>query len=65
MAIVAGGLLEVMKGLPGESIDLIVTDPPYKVTARGNYGNTGGMLQKKLNNSLRQLLNITGTRMKF
>jgi len=43
-----GDCLEVMKGLPGESIDLIVTDPPYKVTARGNYGNTGGMLQKKL-----------------
>ena len=27
---------------------MIVTDPPYKVTSRGNAGNTGGMLQGKL-----------------
>jgi site-specific DNA-methyltransferase (adenine-specific) len=25
-----------------------VTDPPYKVTARGNAGNSGGMMQDKL-----------------
>ena len=31
------------------SVDLIVTDPPYKVTARGNAGNAGGMLQKEIN----------------
>lgn len=35
--------------LENESIDLIVTDPPYKTTARGNAGNSGGMLQKKQN----------------
>lgn len=35
----------------GEVVDLIVTDPPYKVTSRGNSGNSGGMLQKKLNMS--------------
>lgn len=40
--------LEVMKTLPDESIDLIVTDPPYKMMARGNHGNTGGMLAKKI-----------------
>ena len=40
--------IEFMKTLGDESVDLIVTDPPYKVTARGNTGNTGGMLQKKL-----------------
>ena len=40
---------EYMKTLPNESIDLIVTDPPYKVTARGSAGNSGGMLQKKIN----------------
>lgn len=28
---------------------MIFTDPPYKVTARGNAGNSGGMLQKKIN----------------
>ena len=30
------------------SVDLIVTDPPYKVTPRGNAGNAGGMLQKEI-----------------
>lgn len=41
--------LEVMKEMENESIDLIVTDPPYKVTARGSAGNSGGMLQKEIN----------------
>ena len=41
-------VLEVMKTMSDESIDLIVTDPPYKVTARGNAGNSGGMMQDKL-----------------
>ena len=40
--------IEFMKALGNESIDLIVTDPPYKITARGNAGNSGGMMQKKL-----------------
>lgn len=44
-----GDCLEVMKNIPNESIDLIVTDPPYKTTARGNAGNSGGMLQKDIN----------------
>lgn len=39
--------LEVMKNIPDERIDLIITDPPYKITARGNGGNSGGMFQKK------------------
>jgi len=36
--------------LLNESIDLIVTDPPYKVTSRGRgkNTNTGGMLKDKL-----------------
>lgn len=42
-----GDSLDVMKDIPDESIDLIVTDPPYKITARGNGGNSGGMFQKK------------------
>lgn len=33
------------------SIDLIVTDPPYKVTSRGTAGNAGGMLLKDSFNS--------------
>jgi site-specific DNA-methyltransferase (adenine-specific) len=43
-----GDCLEVMKKIPNESIDLVVTDPPYKITARGNAGNSGGMMKKKL-----------------
>jgi site-specific DNA-methyltransferase (adenine-specific) len=41
--------LEGMKLIPDNSIDLIVTDPPYKTTSRGNAGNSGGMLQKDIN----------------
>lgn len=33
------------------SIDLVVTDPPYKVTKRGNPGTGGGMCKSKLFNS--------------
>lgn len=44
-----GDCLELMKGIPDKSIDLIVTDPPYPTTARGNAGNSGGMLQKDIN----------------
>ena len=44
-----GDCLEVLKSMPSESIDLIVTDPPYKTTSRGNAGNSGGMLQKEIN----------------
>lgn len=39
----------LLKDLDDESVDLIVTDPPYKTTARGNAGNSGGMMQKKIN----------------
>ena len=31
----------------GIQVDCVVTDPPYKITARGNGGNSGGMFQKK------------------
>lgn len=41
--------MEVFKSLADGSIDLIVTDPPYKTTSRGNAGNSGGMLQKDIN----------------
>jgi site-specific DNA-methyltransferase (adenine-specific) len=43
--------MEVLKSLPNDSIDLIATDPPYKVMARGSAGNAGGMLQKQINKS--------------
>ena len=40
--------MELFNTLEDNSIDLIVTDPPYKTTSRGNAGNSGGMMQKKL-----------------
>lgn len=39
--------LNVMKNIENNSIDLIVTDPPYKITKRGNNGNAGGMFKGK------------------
>lgn len=39
--------LKVLSSMPDNSIDLIVTDPPYRITARGNGGTSGGMFQKK------------------
>lgn len=33
----------------GLKVDLIICDPPYLTTSRGNAGNSGGMLQKKIN----------------
>ena len=41
--------MDVFKTIPDESIDLIATDPPYPVMARGSSGNAGGMLQKQIN----------------
>ena len=40
-----GDCLEVMKSIPTGSVDLILTDPPYKTTSRGSSGGTGGMLK--------------------
>lgn len=39
--------IKLMKKMKSESIDLIVTDPPYKTTKRGGTGNSGGMCKKK------------------
>lgn len=48
---VNGNALEVLDTLIIKNVvvDMIFTDPPYKVTARGNAGNSGGMLQKSIN----------------
>lgn len=47
--LINGGCLEYMRTLENESINLIVTDPPYPTTSRGHAGNSGGMLQKEIN----------------
>ena len=39
--------MELMSNMEDCSVDCIITDPPYKITARGNGGNSGGMFQKK------------------
>ena len=40
--------IDFMKTLEDESVDLIVTDPPYKITTKGCAGNSGGMMRTKL-----------------
>lgn len=42
-----GDCLELMKDIPDGSIDLLVTDPPYKITKKGCAGNSGGMMKTK------------------
>ena len=42
MKLYNGDCLEVMKDIPDNSVDLIVTDPPYKITKRGSSGTMGG-----------------------
>ena len=34
--------LEFMREWPNESIDLIATDPPYKVTPKGSHATMSG-----------------------
>ena len=40
--------LEVLKEIPDNSIDLIVTDPPYRVTSRGRSSTMGGFFTTEL-----------------
>ena len=40
--------MDVFKNIPDESVDLICTDPPYKVTSYGCSGTAGGMIKKNL-----------------
>lgn len=47
--LINGNCVEWLSKIKNNSIDLIVTDPPYPVTSRGNAGNSGGMLQKDIN----------------
>lgn len=49
VAILNQDCMQVLGSLEDDSIDLIVTDPPYTTTPRGNAGNSGGMLQKQIN----------------
>ena len=42
-----GDCLELISKMPDNSINLIVTDPPYKVTSRGCSGTMGGYWKEK------------------
>ena len=44
-----GDCLNFLPTLADESVDLIVTDPPYRVTPKGCTGNTGGMMATRQN----------------
>lgn len=48
MKLYNGDAIAKLKKIPSESIDLICTDPPYRITARGCHGNSGGMLASKI-----------------
>lgn len=39
-----GDCIELMREMPDCSIDLIVTDPPYKINKKGCTGSMGGMM---------------------
>ena len=41
--------MEMFKEIRDASVALFISDVPYKTTARGNAGNSGGMMQKKIN----------------
>ena len=46
--LICGDCMEQLKKFEDDSIDLIVTDPPYRTTSRGNCLG-GGMFKKKIN----------------
>lgn len=46
--VINGDCLEYLGKMQNCSVDLIVTDPPYKMTARSGYINTGGMFKKPI-----------------
>lgn len=46
--IIQGDCLEVMKSFPDKSIDLVLTDPPYRITAGGGTTITGGIFDRNI-----------------
>ncbi len=40
-------VMEIMAGMADESVDLICTDPPYRVTTKGTSGSMGGYWKSK------------------
>jgi len=52
--IICGDCLEVMKKMPDECLDLVVTSPPYNLAIRKTFGNT----QIILNYNLQVMISI-------
>lgn len=46
--LVCGDGIELLHNLRDYSVDLIITDPPYKTTSRGCAGTSGGMMQTEI-----------------
>lgn len=40
--------LDGFKDIPDESVDLVVSDPPYKITSRGSSGTMGGYWKSEI-----------------
>lgn len=40
--------IKLLESFKEGSVDLIVSDPPYKTTARGSAGTSGGMMQEEI-----------------
>lgn len=49
--LIKGDTRDYFTHISDNSVDLIVTDPPYKTTPRGSTGSSGGMLRKEINKS--------------
>ncbi len=47
--ILRGDCVQVLKSLPDEAIDLVVTDPPYLVNYRDKTAERSGMTAEALN----------------
>ena len=46
--LICGDCLDYIKQLEDESVDLLITDPPYKITSKGTLGTTGGIYKKDI-----------------
>lgn len=41
-----GDSVSLLNSIPDNTIDLVCTDPPYRVTSRGGSGSMGGVLER-------------------
>lgn len=48
--------MEMFSEIGDASVDLFISDVPYKTTSRGNAGNSDGMLQKKMIKKIKVIL---------